>query len=422
MSRVPREVWWIIGLTALALGLAALLGGAEQSPSSRPTLPNHTTYSSSPTGLRGLYLALQRLGYRTGRLRRPLTGANLPSEGTLFVVDPFRPPVLSSREEKDLYRWVAAGHRLVLCNYPPGMMETESEAPPETDLEWVFLGPEWSEARPAQPTYLLEGAERLAIRSSYRIPPPDKIPEEAEEKSDDTSFPTGLAPGDDKLEKALRRAAPVAGDDYGVVASYARVGKGDIVLLSSAWSLSNEGIAKGDNFEFALHAIGPPKAGPVYFDEYHHGYTESAAWALTPRPVKAAIGLLVMGLLLVALARSRRLGPVVPLSRGGRPRSEFLGTMTTVLRRGGATRLAVQTAVDTSLERLRVELGLERDANDEAIVAALRRTNPRAAERLSQALSDLRRELAGRRLTEPRALDLLRRWDEAVAAARQIQL
>ncbi len=369
-----------------------------------------------------MYLALQRLGYRVERIRQPLVSANLPAEGTLFVVDPFQPPVLSSREWDDLYRWVKAGHRLVVCEYPRWLLESQAEAPSEIDLEWLFRGPEWSEARPAQPVSVMEGVSHLAVRSHSRIRLLKEDEEEpADDECDDSECSSCVAAGDSELTDALRKAAPVASDDYGVAAAYARVGQGDILFLASSWSLSNEGIDKGDNFLLVLNAIGDPKAGPVYFDEYHHGYAESAAWALLPRVVKIALAQVVLGLLLVAFARSRRLGPVLPLTRGGRPRSEFLGTMTTVLRKGGATRLAVQTAVDSALARLRVELGLAPDAGDEAVVAAVGRSNPQAAARLARELSRLRAELAGRRPTEARAMELIRQWDEAVAAARQIQ-
>lgn len=418
--RIPREVWWIAGLTTAAVLLVVLLGGRREAPEAEGLLPNRTTYSSSPTGLRGMYLALGRLGYEVGRLRRPLTSANLPAGGTLFVVEPLQPPLLSQAEEADLRRWVAGGRTLVLCGGPtmPTMHCAEAGAD-EAGFPLPFREPAWSEARPAQPVYLMSGVRRLAVRSADRIRLAEHGPGgQTEDEADRCGVSDGGSTSE--LSAGLARAAPVARDEHGAVVAYARIGQGQLVMLASPWSLSNEGIDKACNFRFVLNAVGAPESGPVYFDEYHHGYAENVTWGLLPGPVKLALAQVVVGLLLVMYARSRRLGPVVPLMRQGRQRTEFLGTMATVLRRGHATGLAVQTAQQRAVGQLRSQLGLARDADEEAIVAAVARSNPDAAARLEKALSELRAALAGPAPTEVHAMELIRQCDEAVAAARRI--
>jgi hypothetical protein len=418
--RIPREVWWIVGLTAAAVVLVVLLGGTRDADDGDALLPKRTTYSSSPAGLRGLYLALGRLGYEVGRLRRPLTSANLPERATLLVVEPIPPPLLSQTEMEDLRRWVAAGNTLVLCGGPtmPTTAPAEIDVD-EMDFASIFGEPEWSEARPAQPVYLTSGVGRLAVRSAFRIALGDQEhPAHTEEDEDECLACDGG--GASELMGDLAMAAPVASDEHGVLAAYAPVGQGQVVLFASPWSLSNEGIDEADNFTFILNAVGAPGSAPVYFDEYHHGYAENIAWGLLPLPVKLGLAQIVLGLLLVAYARSRRLGPVVPLERGGRQRSEFLGTMTTVLRRGHATRLAVRTAYETTGERLRVQMGVAGGADDQALAGAVARANPEAAARLEETLAELRAALTGPAPTEARAMELLRRLDEAAAAARRI--
>lgn len=417
--RVPREVWWIAGLTAAAVALALLLGGPRGDDSGDAVLPNRTTYSSSPAGLRGLYLALGRLGYEVARLRRPLTAIDLPKEGTLFVVEPLQPGFLSQQELHDLRRWVAAGNTLVLCAEftMPTLVAAEIEA--EKDyFGSPFAEPEWGEAWPVQPVYLTAGIQRLAIWSGSRLTLGGAEQPKAPEDEEVEWLSEGRA---SELPHDLRAAAPIVRDSQGVVAAYARVEQGHVVLLTSPWSLSNEGLDEADNFAFVLNLLGRPGSGPVHFDEYHHGYAENVAWALVPLPVKLGLAQIVLGLLLVAYARSRRLGPVVPLERGGRQRSEFLGTMTTVLSKGRATRLAVRTAYEATGERLRAELGMAPDAGDEALVATVARATAEGAANLREALGEARTILAAPSPpTEARAMEIVRRLDEAAAAARRI--
>jgi hypothetical protein len=193
--------------------------------------------------------------------------------------------------------------------------------------------------------------------------------------------------------------------------------------LGSPWSLSNEGIGKEDNLIFVLNALGRPGAAPVYFDEYHHGYGENLAWQLVPLPFKLAMAQLLLGVLIVMYARSRRLGSVVPLDRGRRERSEYLGTMTVLLQKGRATRLAVQTAYQAALTGLRLEMGLAHDAPVPDVVASASRISEDAGRKILEAVRQCESALGGaapRRLSESRALAAVRQLDEAVRSIRQV--
>jgi hypothetical protein len=124
---------------------------------------------------------------------------------------------------------------------------------------------------------------------------------------------------------------------------------------------------------------------------------------------------------LIALARSPRLGPVVPLVRGGRQRSEFLGTMTAVLQRGRATHLALRTAHDTVIGELKAQLGIPADADANTLVRTVSRVDPAAGEELAAVLTDVHDALAGSfELSEGLAAELVRRLEAATAAARRI--
>ncbi len=420
--RVPREVWWIAGLTGFVLLLVALLQGQPAETEERGIL-NRTTYSSASYGLRGLYLALRELGYDARRLRGPLTAQGLPERGILFVVEP---GPLTTTEWSDLQSWVAKGNTLLLSG---------RSVLPETERVDV-QAPSWFEpaaityAAAAQPTYLSGGVERLAVQSEFRItvgaPGGDEQEDRSsakgtDEEEEERGWPPASGPGSSEIEESLRRAAPVLSDDKGAVVAYAQVGEGRVLLLASPWSLSNEGIDEADNFRLVLNALGPPGDAPVCFDEYHHGYGANLAWQMLPLPVKLGLGQVMLGLVLVMFARSRRLGPVVPLERGGRQRSEFLGTMAAVLQRGRATRLALRTAYETAAQRLSTEFGVPPEADEETVAQAAGRAGPEAGERLAQVVAEIRAALSEEAApTEARAAALVRRLDDALAEARRI--
>lgn len=411
--KLPREAWWLAGIVILMLIVGALLrgGGAQQAGQ---TTFSPTTYSSGPYGVRALHLTLQDLGYRVRRLRLPFAEATLPERATLVIIEPMIG--VATREWEALYRWVAAGNTvLVTDSMLPQFEPTLADRGPLEEAPMTY-------ARPIQPTYLAQGVRRLAVHADYRIALP-VAPAADETEKLRRRLRTG-APEQERrqeMEQALSAAAPLFADKRGTVVAYARIGKGAAIVLSDAWALSNQGINKADNLEFALNALGPPGSRPVYFDEYHHGYGQVSLWTFTPTPVKVALGQLALAVLLAMYALGRRFGAVVPLERGRRQRSEFLGTMTALLRKGQATRLALRTAYDAATQRLRMELGLPPDVEAAEIARAATRIRPEVGEKLGAALRQCRGVLEGpETLTEARALALVRQLDEAVRAVRQI--
>lgn len=413
--RVPREAWWLAGLIAVMVVVAAVARGGG-APSTNEYL-NRTTYSRAPWGVRALYLTLEELGYDARRLRAPFAAATLPRQGALVMVGPAMP--VTTHEWRALYRWVAAGHTLFLAG--DWMLPSFEWSYPAIEEEFD-LAP-LSRARPVQPTYLARDVERLAVRAAWRINRPGAAM--SDEEPPPRACPGGACSvaGEppDRLGEALRRAVPLFTDHKGTVAAYSRIGKGAVVVLCGGWSLSNDGIGTADNLTFTLNALGPPRAGPVYFDEYHHGYGEQLLWTVMPLPVKLGLAQLALAVLVVMYARSRRFGAIIPLDRGRRERSEFLGTMTALLRKGQATRLALRTAYEAALQDLRVALGVAADANAAQIAEAAARVSEPAAEELGQVLRQCRGALEGpETLTEARALGLVRQLDGAVRGIKQI--
>jgi hypothetical protein len=415
--KMPREIWWIVGAALVALIAGSLLTRTRRAGEQR-VLPTATSYSSAPFGLRALYLALGQVGYETRRLRAPLVSAALPERGTLVVADP-APVSLSEREWKDLQSWVRRGNTLVLAGEgemalfePSG---TEADEMPEAPVSYVH---------PTQPGHLTSGVRAFAIRSDRRfeLGGGGRIPgRRGGNGHEEEGLPWLATAGAADMEEALAEAVEVIGDESGAVVGYARRGAGRLVVLASTWPLSNEGIGRADNFRLALNLIGA-RGGPVVFDEYHHGYRDQLAWGLLPLPVKLALSQLVLGLLVAAYARGRRLGPVVPLEPSSRQRTEFLQTMTAALQRGHATRLALRTAYESALSLLQARTGLPREAAVEVLARGIAPDRPDSAAQLSATLALVQRVLAREAPpSEAVAISLVRRLDEAVEAARGVR-
>jgi hypothetical protein len=115
------------------------------------------------------------------------------------------------------------------------------------------------------------------------------------------------------------------------------VGKGYIVVDSNPYALSNEGIAKGDNFRLVLNIVGSVTGqnGVVLFDEWGRGLGEGEHWwwAVTSATRGTVLQLVFAGFLLL-LALSIRFGrpiapPNQPLSR-----TAFVQGLATLLQRG----------------------------------------------------------------------------------------
>ena len=417
--RLPRELWWIAGLTLFMFALIWLVTGGKVERGEAGAF-NPSTYSSDPQGTRAFFLTLQELGYDARRFRSPFSSRTMPKQGTLVIVEPTTP--VAPNEWNELRRWIEQGHTALLASSVslPGAQPALGTEP--VDFSTVIMGGRLTRARPTQPTYLARGIEQLSVRSLMRIPV--AAPPRSKKGSDTRPSFGGLKHG--TRTDYLQSAAPLFCDDSGVIAAYCRLGRGDLIVLASSWSVSNDGIGRDDNLLFLLNALGPapavsPGTAPVYFDEYHHGYAEHAGWRMTPLPLKLAAAQLLLGMLIVIYARSRRFGSPIPLDRGRRERSEYLGTMTSLLQKGHATRLAVRACYDSAVARLRLELGLPHDAGSAEVSRAAMRVSEDAGRRIERSLRQCELALrAEEDIGEPRAMAAVRSLDDAVRSLRQV--
>ena len=402
-SRLTPDALLLGAVLLMTLGIAifAVDSGRTQEDES---LERRTTYSSRPGGYRALFEVMEQLRYPVRRWRRPLDA--LAEPGTLIVAEPESPP--RAGEWLGLADWVRRGNLLIYLSDHGHQLEKllEHASLPEP--------PEQSD-HPVQPTPPAAAAPDLRTRAGYHLDAGDGAPGAGSPLADPGRRRLGVP------DLLAAPSAPLYQDEQGVTVAYTRWGGGAVIQCSSPWSLGTTGIGAGDNLIWLLSTIEAygPKARvrgrgsgvssghsltpdprpltPVLFDEYHHGYEETRGVLSLLAPIaRGGLAQLVVAWVLLRYAVSRRFGGRVPdEGRVRRSRSEYLGSMASLLRRARAADLAAAQMRRQFLHEITLALGLPRDAEPGVVITAAgaRGVDP---ERL-RALLDRAERLAGDR-------------------------
>ena len=323
----------LLGTYWLAIGLADRFYGFRDRTAS--------TFSQSESGLKVLFRYLDELGYEP----RALTAFDeLPETGTIVVVaDGVLEKPVSDEEAARLRAWVQDGGRVVLVGWQ--------------------------------------------ARTALGIPVREVAPSTSDEATVTPIFPaketvgvTGIAVDRPRLVTDETAWVEIAGDGGGSVLTSRALGAGEVVWLADPTPLSNAGIERADNARFAvaLATVG----GPVYFDEYHHGFAYGGGiWTRLGAGGQATVVIGSLALLLLLLAYARRVGPPIlepeiPPART----AAYIDSLAELYRKAGARGEALQV-VEEGLTRSLARrygttaLGLARRSDIAAVVehsAALR--------------------------------------------------
>jgi len=308
--------------------------------------PNASTFNGGPSGLRGLYFFWRELGFEVRIWRRK--ESNLPDRAAMFVVaTPFLPGYsLTAADTRHLLRWVRAGHTLLILGGEENLARVAADA--------LRLGEEErGRVLPAVPSGLMTGIKGLSLSQDRWAHP--KVPFVAH-----------------------------AGDQRGPALISRPVGKGQIIALADAGALSNGHIEEADNVILAANLISLA-GGPVYFDEYHHGYRHRTTLvSLLFRPPALWVTLQVLfALVLFVHAASRRFGRPVPLGVAPRYRAstEYVVALASMYQRGQARGAVLQRLAQSFRREVARALGLPADASPERLAqAAAQRSGAEAAE------------------------------------------
>jgi hypothetical protein len=278
-----------------------------------PTRP-YDLNSAAPSGLLALRLWLESLGYLVDT-----TGDSdfwVPGNADLFFVYPNQGAIYTESEARQLSRWVARGHTLVIVG-------------PTADDVNLFLT---FGVRPLTPA--LSGSD--PPRQQQPLLP--DAPAVLERTRPGPALNLGRTAG----------VVPVlATADGNVTAAVERRGDGTVWYLSPRHALINEDLAeRGQGVILPALLRTVPAGGKVYFDTYHLFGPKPDAnreperlrslqdW-LWGTPTGWAVLFTAAAVLVYLLLAGRRLGPALPAEAGTRRReaAEFVQAMAALHRR-----------------------------------------------------------------------------------------
>jgi hypothetical protein len=390
---------------ALILGFLALLMPRPEAEHG-PALDSR---SMAPDGARGLYTVLARLRFPVRRGTTRLSGSLSPN-ATYVLLSPAIP--LTAEETNALLAAVRGGATLLFT--PGGGALTDSlgfivslESPHTIDDTRVIGGPAPRIVTPyAQYSYPLD--QNVAITDSA-----------AAVRS--TAFMWYPA----QVDSSVRAAEPLPQRDTSASGVDAIVlgrtfGRGHAIAVAPASVLTNQLVHTGPPAVAIVRALEwANAAGPVVFDEYHHGagMHEDPVGAIRDALLDTAIGraalmALVAALVLLASAAWRPIAPVHVATVQRRSPLEHVQALARAYLQTHADRLGAERLV-RGLRR-RHPLGLPRNVSDRVYLETVRARYPAAAGDASVAIRALE---SGRDAHIVPVRDAVARIEDAVRAA-----
>ena len=280
--------------------LVVLLGYEHIALEQRQRPSVYSSYDTGPNGYRALYEVLHAAGVPVTRFERVVAALD-PSVRTLVITgyeqDPGAKP-LDRRDTDELRRFVVDGGRLVAL---------DEEFAGSQDVT-PGVGTSLQTARGAGAIPLAENAFTAGVAGVRG--------------AISWTFPYKTA-----------RGIPLLANKAGIVAIWYRYGRGEVVAVTVPSLFGNEALRNGDNARFAYNIIAGH--GLVAFDEYIHGYSDSATiWSVLPDAVRAAVWI-VVAIAIVALigANVPFAPPWLPAPADERTSSDYITAIAGLLRR-----------------------------------------------------------------------------------------
>ena len=374
----------LICLSAVVVLAAVMAFFGRNQNSDDNTVPS--SYLTGRHGARAAYELLQSSGYNVQRWEDRLSTLAAQADETTVVI--LAEPIFTSTDDvKALRQIVAQGGRVLLTGFTGGQLA------PGGDVRSPM---QFQAACKLTP----QGLDPLAASGEVWM-----VPEAswgAEQPRTRVQYNCVSAPA---------------------VVEYA-LGKGHVVWWASSTPLENGSIARANDLNFFLNALGPRDGHKFYWDESLHGEVRTM-WYFARGP---ALSLLIGGVigiaLLIVLSFSRRSGPLrdLPVPVRATP-VEFLEALGSLYAEAGAS----ATAVELALERFRRKMGdlcglKGSKMRAEDLAAALRRRFPQVGNDLEKDLADCEEAVHDDQLQPKRALLLVqalsRHSDVLNAAAR----
>ena len=345
-----------IGLIVLLFGaliLFTIFGPARSDTSELGQ--RGSTHGVDEQGALALRRWLETAGYTANALE--YTAWRIPDEAdVLWIIAPTAEPILDD-EAQEILRWVRDGGTLIAVEERPQLAFA-----PNALWRLLAVTTTFSDTDDAAPAEYA-----LPVQPVLFDPPVEQVP---------VYTTSALSASDPSY-------VPILETRYGPTFIGRQEGRGYVYLGVSADPFTNDGLRQDDSAAFVLNLLArAPRGATVLFDEYHHGFGETAAvagpslrqlltsnwwgWALL-----YAIGVTALYVVLTG----RRFGRPVPLARdiARRSSAEYVQSMAQLLRRGGKRRPIGRHFHEAFKRRLARPFGFVPPDGDEAFVRELLR-------------------------------------------------
>lgn len=411
--RNGKEMLILLALLLVIILLSTISYREDSSSLKSRVSPQRSSYHSTSTGYRAAYLTMKELGYPVKRQIRPFS--MLPARGTLVIAEPNRTP-LSILEGRDLLKWLERGNQaLIFIDKDSSLLlglsgETPAESPEMTNKKEK---PIWLSSWEKQfnPQRMSAAEQAMAIANGIKLPAPTvstaKITSDAPTEwarsavelriKSFARFPKkSLLPS--LVARKFTQITPIYTDKAGIVAIYARRGRGGVLFCSSPWSMANQGIKEAENFDLLLGMVNQQADSPLIFDEYHQGYGANMnVWDLAAAKVKFGLAHLLLATALFVALISWRFGIIrLPAEeRYTHSRAEYLFSLAGLLQRANASSLVAKQLESRLTKELTRKLHMPVKSSSEEIIAANLRhhvVEPLDLARIFQQLETLRTE------------------------------
>jgi len=309
--KLTRDVWLTIGLlvTLIVIMAFAALGQQQQGQQ----LPPLTSLSGAPDGALALKLWLQQMKYTV--IEEMPSSYKLPETAKIAFV--LQPSLIEADDLKAMDAWVLNGGTLIAAG-DFGF----SDLSEHFDFKLDYFDPA-PKAFTSQTPLLLNPALQTSIPATA----------------------SGVQSAFYLIPSAGARSSYVtylAADGKPVLVSF-DMGKGRVILSSTVYPFMNLGLKQAGNPALLLNLLGlARKQGPVWFDEWHHGF-HGAEGATGPdnwlryTPLGRSVLFVAIIIFLALLLRGRIFGRAVPLPRELRRRGalEHVSAMANLSRLAG---------------------------------------------------------------------------------------
>jgi len=357
-ARFPLLEVALVALIVVAMGfLIATSYRARQAALS--SVDTYSSYDKSAGGYAAWYELLRREGLRVGRFeRRP---AYLDESIDTLVAAPSTIELevraqrsgntigqLADVDYQSLHDWVMRGGHLLWVT--DGEFDARFLHMPDV----ADVGPRRDEAIALVPVPSTAGVGRVDGTSRLRLP-----------------------------SKTSLAAAPLVADHAGAVVAHYAIGKGTVTVVTDQTLFTNARLSRADNARLAydLATAGTGPHGTVAFDEWLHGYNGGDTWwTILPVPIRAALAVVVLAVVLLAVGTALRFGPVAqPRRDEERTSAEYVTSMAALLARGRAGSKALRDLVAACARDVATALGMPESTSIRALHARLQLGGPDTA-------------------------------------------